>query len=115
MAKINKSLSTADPWEIGALGRNMQHVKRAAPSVEADVDDALGLQLISIRLQKRLIDDLKFIAKANGVGYQPLVRDVLDKFVTDEIQKIVRDAKARRHSEGIASADLTDKRSRKAA
>jgi hypothetical protein len=112
---MKKSVSTTDAWEIGALGRDAQHVQRAASSVEANVDDALGLQLISIRLQKRLIDDLKFIAKANGVGYQPLVRDVLDKFVVDEIAKIVRDAKARRKIEGGAASDLSDKQSRKAA
>jgi hypothetical protein len=48
--------------------------------------------MISVRLQKQLISDLKFIATAHGIGYQPLIRDVLSRFVTHEKKQIIREA-----------------------
>lgn len=99
MSKADKLAAKGDPWDTGALGRDERHVKRAALEKESEVDSALGLQLISIRLQKKMIDDLKFIAKAHGVGYQPLIRDILDRFVVHEYKAIVRDAQARRGQE----------------
>ena len=99
MSKADKLTARAEPWDTGELGREEHYVKRAKPETEAVVDEALGLQLISIRLQKRMIEDLKFIAKAHGVGYQPLVRDILDRFIVHEFKAIVRDAQARREQE----------------
>ena len=99
MSKADKLTAKAEPWDTGELGREEQYAKRAKPETEAAADEALGLQLISIRLQKRMIEDLKFIAKAHGVGYQPLVRDILDRFIAHEFKAIVRDAKARREQE----------------
>ncbi len=98
---MNKSdkLKASNPWETGELGRDENYVRRATPEREAAVHEALGLQLISIRLQKRLIEDLKFIARVNGVGYQPLVRDILDRFVVGEIKNIVRETRERRERE----------------
>ena len=99
MSKTDKLTAKGDPWDTGELGRDEQHVKRAALEKESEVDQALGLQLISIRLQKRMIEELKFIAKAHGVGYQPLVRDILDRFIVHEVKKIVREVQARREQE----------------
>lgn len=65
---------TADAWETGLLGRDMEHAK-APREMEAAVDESLGMQMISIRLQKELIDDLKKIAEFRGVAYQPLMRE----------------------------------------
>ncbi|MFM7460385.1 MAG: CopG family antitoxin [Burkholderiales bacterium] len=86
-------------WESGKLGREEQYVRRASKDKEASLDEAMNLQMISIRLQHQLIEDLKFIAKANGVGYQPLIRDVLQRFVVGEVKEIVREVKARRARE----------------
>ena len=52
------------------------------------------MQMISIRLQKKLIEDLKAIAAHNGIGYQPLVRQLLTRFVISEFKKMVNDAAA---------------------
>lgn len=95
MKKIENVAGTDEAWEAGVLGREEQFVKRTALNEEAEIEAALGMQLISIRFPKRLIEDLKFIAKANDVGYQPLVRDVMERFVAAEIKSIVAATQAR--------------------
>jgi hypothetical protein len=52
------------------------------------LDDALGLQLISIRLSKSLIERLKALATLEGLGYQPLMRQVLTRFVRENEHKL---------------------------
>ena len=73
-------------WESGQLGRSEEHVVVAAHAVEAALDDALGLQPISVRLQQSLIKDLKLIARYHGIGYQPLMRDALNRFARFELR-----------------------------
>ena len=75
-------------WETGELGASAAHAVAAPQQLERDVDDALGLQLISIRLPKRLIEDLKLIATKEGLGYQPLVRRVLLRFADAEFRNM---------------------------
>lgn len=88
MDNTPKIEGTAEAWESGALGRDPAHAKRAPRELEQQVDDALGLQAISIRLSKELIEDFKFIAKMHGVGYQPLMRDALKRFAESEYKRI---------------------------
>lgn len=75
-------------WESGQLGRDEAHVRVADPVEETALDGALGLQLISIRLQGALIKDMKLIAEYHGIGYQPLMRDVLNRFARTELHTI---------------------------
>jgi len=88
MSKTAKIEGTAEAWESGALGRDAAHAKRAPKDLEQKVDEALGLQAISIRLNKELIEDFKFIAKFHCVGYQPLMRDALKRFAEAEYKRI---------------------------
>lgn len=99
MRKTDKALAGTDDWDGGPLGRDEAFVKPARASHEAALDKALGLQMISVRLQRQLIDDLKFIATAHGIGYQPLIRDLLSRFVVGEKKKIIREAMERREIE----------------
>ena len=48
------------------------------------IDKALGLKAISIRLQTNMIDELKAIAARDGIGYQPLIKRVLARFIEEE-------------------------------
>ncbi|MBJ7314109.1 CopG family antitoxin [Rugamonas sp. CCM 8940] len=84
-AKID---GTAEAWETGQLGRDMQHAKPAPQVLEAQIDESLGMQMISIRLPKDLIDDFKKIAECRGVAYQPLMREALQRFVAAEYKLI---------------------------
>lgn len=78
-------MRNAAKWENGELGRSEEHVAVS----KTDVDDALGMQMISIRLQKRLLSDLKKIAEHHGIGYQPMIRDLLNRFVHSEIKQLL--------------------------
>jgi len=75
-------------WEDGTLGRSEEHAAIAPAGISADVDKSLDLQLVSIRLQKGLINSMKIIAKYRGVGYQPLMRDLLNRFAVSELRAI---------------------------
>jgi len=86
-AKID---GTAEAWESGELGRDEEHVAVANDVDQEKVDDSLELQMISIRLQKSLIEDLKMIAKYNGLGYQPLIKRFLTRFAESEKRLIMR-------------------------
>lgn len=89
------------PWEDGDLGRSLEHAKIVEDKAQEDaIDAALQLQLISIRLEKSLIEAMKFIASYNkGMGYQPLMRQVLHRFATAEIKRIHREMEAKRQQD----------------
>ena len=91
MGDCAKIPASDEAWDAGQLGRMEDHVKRVEEDIESKIDKALDLQLISIRLQKSLIEDFKHIAALNGIGYQPLMRQVLKRFVDGEKKKILRD------------------------
>jgi hypothetical protein len=88
-----KPVPDGDVWDTGELGRDEKHVRRSPPDREETLDQALDLQMISIRLQKELIEQLKFIANYHGIGYQPLVRDVLCRFARSEMLTIASEMK----------------------
>ncbi len=48
----------------------------------------LGLQLLSFRIQKQIIEQLKQLAKLEGTGYQPLMRRVLTQYVRENEYKL---------------------------
>lgn len=81
--------NTGAAWDNRALGADAQFVGVADESHEAALEDALELQAISIRLPKDLIRNYKLIADFHGVGYQPLMRDVLDRFVKPALKEIL--------------------------
>ena len=83
----DKIKSTSEAWESGELGQDEKYVKKVDADENA-LDEALELQMISIRLQKSLIDDLKNFAQLEGLGYQPLIKRVLQRFVDGEKKRI---------------------------
>lgn len=82
--------STTEAWESGRLGRDEQHAK-LAPQSSAELDDILGLQMISIRLSKDLIESFKLLGEKYGMGYQPLMREALKRFADAELKMIARE------------------------
>ena len=94
MATTDRFHDSVSAWESGALGRDKKFVKKVDISAEKALDEALDMQMISIRLQKKLIEDLKIIAKHHGIGYQPLVRQLLTRFVVAEFKSMWNEAKA---------------------
>jgi len=80
--KRGKILDTAEAWEDGILGADETSAKVSDLIDQDSIDEAVGLQVISIRLQKNVLQDLKAIAKMNNMGYQPLIKNLLQRFVT---------------------------------
>ncbi len=91
MTKSPKIPSTEEAWENGKLGQDEKYIKRAEDNIESKIDEALELQLISIRLQKSLIEDLKNLANLDGIGYQPLVRQILTRYADNEKKKLLQE------------------------
>ncbi len=82
--KTSQILDTCAAWESGRLGRDDAYTVETDAQEAAAIDEALGLQTISIRLPSTMIEDVKAIARVHDVGYQPLIRDVLARWISAE-------------------------------
>lgn len=89
MSAAQKIPGTDEAWESDQLGNDPKFAKAASLEVTKQIDDALCLQSISIRLEKKLIDSFKILADFHGIGYQPLMRDALNRFAQSEMKAIV--------------------------
>ncbi|MCW5634954.1 MAG: hypothetical protein KIT17_16595 [Rubrivivax sp.] len=89
MAPKTSIVGTAEAWESGALGKSAEFVRKVHADTENKIDQALGLQAISIRLPKAVIETFKMIAGMHGVGYQPLMRDALCRFAEAEMKSLL--------------------------
>lgn len=94
MSKAKKP-GTAEAWDNGELGENANSAKVASADSTQAINDALGLQMISIRLPKSVIEDFKVIAQIEGVGYQPLMRTALVRFAECESKRVMREYAAK--------------------
>jgi predicted DNA binding CopG/RHH family protein len=70
-------LHDVEDWESGKLGADATHAKPTSTEDEREMDEAMGLQVVSVRLPKQLIAQLKLLAGDKGLGYQPYLRMVL--------------------------------------
>lgn len=86
--KKHKMAGSPEAWEDGKLGRDESFVNSASKELEQQIDEALCLKAISIRLPTKLIDDFKFIASQHGLSYQPLMREALKRFADAEYKLI---------------------------
>ncbi len=91
MVSETKIEGTPEAWESGKLGQDEKYIKIAQEIKQDALDESLDLQMISIRLQKSLIEDMKMIAKLNGLSYQPLIRQILTRFLECEKKQILKE------------------------
>lgn len=98
--KNTHNKNSKDVWDKRELGASEKHVRKASPNREKALDERLGLQTISIRLQKNLIDSLKRLAGEDGIGYQPYVRQVLMRHVRHVDHERKEKAKREKHTLG---------------
>ncbi|WGE42797.1 hypothetical protein NYR77_03600 [Actinobacillus equuli subsp. haemolyticus] len=77
-------MKNIEKWENRELGQDEKFVQRSTHTTPEMLDELLALQPISIRLSKGLIQDLKDIAQLHGLGYQPLIKQILTRFVESE-------------------------------
>jgi uncharacterized protein (DUF4415 family) len=90
---------TPEAWENGELGQSLDHAVVAPSKLAAEIDEALGLQMISIRLNKDLIDAFKLLGIKHEMGYQPLMREALKRFVEGEYKMIAQEHLERQKAE----------------
>ena len=91
MTEQKKIPASDDAWDKGALGRDEDYAKIAGDIDDEAIDNSLELVPMSIRLQRSLIESFKLIAKHNGIGYQPLMRQVLTRFAECEMRQMAND------------------------
>jgi hypothetical protein len=92
MSKKSNIPGTVEAWESGELGKSDAHVRKTSLETEQQIDEALGLQAISIRLPKATIEVYKNLAKMHGVGYQPLMRDAICRWADSELKMLLAGA-----------------------
>jgi len=104
----NRSDDDIRAWEDGSLGQSDEHVGVVDDANSAAIDDSLELQLISIRLPKGLLKTLKQIAAFHGIGYQPMVRDLMHRFAQNEMRTILEDQLKEIEKAALEEADSTE-------
>lgn len=99
-------MGSDEAWDERALGCDEDFVKIADAGLTDSIDEAAGTQLISIRLQKSLIEDFKMIASLNnGIGYQTLMKQILKRFVDNEKKLILNELVSEKLKERQKSAE----------
>ncbi len=104
---MNKIRGTVANWENEKLGADPDSAVPSSPEDELLLDAALELKPISIRMPVALIKELKIISAYHGIGYQPLMRDILSRFARAEIMTILNQQAEQKALE----AALTDEES----
>lgn len=109
---------TEEAWDSGQLGEDVKYAKAVDGNLTCQIDESLERQMISIRLEKGLIESFKMLGAFHGIGYQPLMRDALKRFADSEMKAIVAgmvDSQKKTSSKKSASAEHSDCEERKAA
>lgn len=105
--KQDKAMNTQDnifddvaQWDSRELGADESFVKSKGMSNKLKTllnnRTSQKMQMISIRLPSTLIDDLKNIGEVEGIGYQALSREVLQRFVDAENRRKFNDVVAQK-------------------
>jgi hypothetical protein len=97
--KKRKVSRFTDAWEIGDLDSNLRHARTVDKKIGAQIDEALGLQIISIRLEQDLIKSYKLLGAKYDMSYQPLMREALKRFVEGEFKLIASEALKKQRGE----------------
>ena len=112
---MKASKKKSDAWDERQLGAEAEFVAVADESHETALNEALGLQSISIRLPTELIKNYKLIAGFHGVGYQPLMRDILHRFVPEGLKEIAQQQSLRESKRAKAELIKPSAKDKKAA
>ena len=103
-----------DAWESGQLGNDEKYVEPlSADELAADavlIQESLGLQPISIRLERSLIETFKVIASIEGLGYQTLMRQALKRFANCEMKRILQEVASEKQAQAKSAEDKAMKR-----
>ena len=107
MSKHTKIPASDEAWESGELGNDPKFAKICDGDIQPQVDEAIAMQPISIRLPKSLVETFKLLGQKHGLGYQPLMRRVLTRFAEAEMKLVLNEhvAEQRRAAEDADDDD----------
>ena len=91
MTKHKRIPASDEVWESGDLGNDSKFAKVFEGDVQPQIDEALAMQPISIRLPKSLIETFKLLGQKHGLGYQPLMRRTLSRFAEAEMKLVLNE------------------------
>lgn len=86
--EIEKFDQDNELWDSKQLGASAEYAEPATEEDDKGLDAATGLQLLSFRIHKPIIEQLKQLAKLEGLGYQPLMRKVLTEYVRENEHRL---------------------------
>ena len=89
MSKHKKIPASDEAWESGELGSDPKTAKIFEGDIQPQIDEAIAMQPISIRLPKSLVETYKLLGQKHGLGYQPLMRRVLTRFADAEMKRVL--------------------------
>lgn len=87
---IESGFENEELWDNRELGASEEFAKRASPEREKAVRDSLNLHMISIRLPADIIEQLKQLARADGINYQPFIRQIVTRFAREHARDLAR-------------------------
>ena len=109
------AIENDDQWDNRELGTDEDSVKVVEPDAarQRAVDESVGLQMISIRLPKALIDNFKFLGDVHGLKYQTLMRQILARFAESEMKRLANKAISAQSKAALEEAESTPKPGRR--
>ena len=117
LKSVMDAVDNDEQWDSRELGadENFVEVVELDASQQKAIDEAVGLQMISIRLPKSLIDDFKFLGDVHNLKYQTLMRQSLARFAEYEMKTLANKAVAaqkKAYREEIEAKTQTGERQR---
>jgi predicted DNA binding CopG/RHH family protein len=76
-----------ESWEKGELGRDAKHMKVVSKEETQKFIDAKESYATSIRLPKELVNNLKILAKKDGLNYQTYLKMILTRHVHENCKR----------------------------
>jgi len=86
--KLDELTADHERWDKRELGASAEHIAFVSDEEQKEIEESLGLQMISLRLSKSLIEQFKELAKLEGIGYQPLMRQVLTEHAKENAHRL---------------------------
>jgi predicted DNA-binding protein len=80
-AKTGKIEGTVENWENGTLGCSAEHARVAPPGTDEMVDEILGIQMVSFRVSKKVVEEFDKASKLSGVIPKALMRKALEHYI----------------------------------
>ena len=107
MSKHKRIPASDEAWESGELGNDPKFAKIFEGDIQPQVDEAVAMQPISIRLPTSLVETFKLLGQRHGLGYQPLMRRVLIRWAEAEMKLVLNESIAEQRR-AVERADEDD-------